>query len=245
MMNIAYKEWDSVFFGMHIGQLNLGEEEELNPVRFKEVVRDEGYDLVYVFRALHPLTLDLVRDAGLDLVDVQVTSVKKFVKEDYLHQPYAFRTALSPDELRQCHWLSETIAPVSRFRYERAIDPAVVRKLYRTWIDNTVNQSFADGLVLTADDSGLTGFCIVKTDDASRTGYLPLAGVNPLIKQRGIGRRLFEQAFGYWANEKDIDEIRGTSSLQNIDSSNFQIKMGLNRIEKINYVYHHRNHRQR
>jgi hypothetical protein len=56
----------------------------------------------------------------------------------------------------------------------------------------------------------------------------------------GIGKKLWSQSFAYWANEKDIELIKSPFSIQNLESFNFHLKMGFNKIEETKYIYHYR-----
>jgi len=52
---------------------------------------------------------------------------------------------------------------------------------------------------------------------------------------------LWEQSFGYWANESKIKICKVPFSIQNLESFNFHLKMGFNKTEEIKYIYHYRN----
>lgn len=65
--------------------------------------------------------------------------------------------------------------------------------------------------------------------------------MNPTYKAKGIGKKLWGQAYGYWAKEKEINYCKVPFSFQNVASLNFHLKMGFNKTEEINYIYHFRN----
>ena len=123
---------------------------------------------------------------------------------------------------------------------EAKIGPAKTRELYRKWIDNAINKSFADGLFLFKNDESVEGVSVIKTDEKNKIGYCSMNGVNANFKGHGIGKNLWQQACGYWATEKKITLCKVSFSLQNPESFNFHLRLGFNKIEEIKYIYHFR-----
>lgn len=240
-MIIEKLNWDSEFFGIKIGKVTIDEQEDFNPVKFKEQAKDEGYELIYVFKFQNMLSWEIVKKEELDLVDIQLTMTKKFNKEDYLDIPYDFRTELTKIEKKECYRIAEETSIVSRFYKEKKMGPIITKELYRKWIDNALNQSFADGIFLVKENDTVIGIHVIKTDIINKSGNCSIIGVAPNYQGRGIGNRLWNQSFGYWASEHDIDHCKVPFSLQNIGSFNFHLKMGFNKVDEIKYIYHYRN----
>lgn len=166
---------------------------------------------------------------------------KPFRKEEYINNDYSFRNALTQKELADCYEIAEQTAEVSRFYKEKKIGIENTKKLYRKWIDNAFSGVFSDGLFVSNDLNTTKGVHLIKTDRANNVGYFTLTGVNKNLKKSGIGRQLWEQSYGYFANETDIEIIKSPFSFLNTDSHNFHLKMGFNKIEEIKYIYHFRN----
>jgi len=240
-MKIDKLDWDSDFFGIKIGRLSVTNADDFDPLSFIDQVHDEKYDLVYVFKYQTMFGYDKITQAGLDLVDIQITMSKKINRYDYRDFPYDFRTGLTEKELAGCYHIAEETAIVSRFYTEKTIGPDKTRNLYRKWIDNAMKKSFSDGLFLTKEADSVTGIHLIKTDRQNNVGYFTLTGVDPDSKRMGIGRKLWEQSFGYFSNETEIEIIRSPFSFQNAESFNFHLKMGFNKLEEIKYIYHFRN----
>lgn len=233
--------WDSEFFNCKIGRIIIHDEKNFDPIKFKEQAIEENYELVYVFKYSEMLSWQKVIKADLDMVDIMLTMSKKFDKNEYMNMPYNLRTELNEKEIHECYYIAEQTSSVSRFYNEEKIGIEKTKALYRKWIDNAINASVADGLLLIKKENTVVGIHLIKTDEKYKTGYCSIIGVNPSFKGLGIGKNLWEQSYGYWANEKDIEQCKVPFSFQNAESFNFHLKMGFNKVEEIKYIYHYRN----
>jgi ribosomal protein S18 acetylase RimI-like enzyme len=240
-MNIQYLEWDSIFFGIKIGKLEIKEIEDFDYAKLKEEAFSENYKLIYVFVFGGILRSSPVQYHGLEMVDIMLTMSRKFNKEDYQSNNYNFKINLSYSELKDCYSIAEKTSVVSRFYKDELFGPDKTKALYRKWIDNALDQSFSDGIFLEMDSLNVSGIHLIKTDERNGVGYFTLTGVNPDYKRQGIGSKLWNQSFGYWANEKEIQQIKSPFSLLNQESFKYHLKMGFNSLEEVKYIYHFRN----
>lgn len=232
--------WDTNFFEINIGRLHIHDEHNFDPIKFNEEAID-NFDLVYVFSYQNMLPLSKVFLANLDLVDIIITMSMPFVKDNFTDNKFAFRTRLTKDEINECYEIAEEISVVSRFYNEPLIGPKKAKALYRKWIDNSLNNNFNDGILLAKSHEIITGIHVIKTDHNDQTGYCSLIGVKKDYIGKGIGKNLWEQANGYWTLNDKINRCKVPFSLKNIESFNFHLKIGFNKIEEIKYVYHFRN----
>lgn len=240
-MKIEKLNWDSKIFGIKIGKVNITQDHEFDWLSFKAAADTEKYELIYIFKFQNMLPQEIVLKAELDLVDIQLTMTKQFIKENYLNMPYDFRTELTEKEKEECYRVAEETSIVSRFYKEKKIGPIMTKKLYKKWIDNTLNKSFSDGLFLNKKSNSVSGIHLIKTDSVNKIGYFTLTGMNSKYKRMGIGTKLWMQSFAYWANESEIEIIRSPFSFQNSESFNFHLKMGFEKIEETKFIYHFRN----
>jgi len=240
-MLIEKLNWDSEFFRIKIGRLDIINENDFNQDLFIEQAIDDKFDLIYVFKYFSEFKFTAIKEADLELTDIQLTMSKKLKKENYLNYPYRFRTELSENELNESYSIARETSKVSRFYYEKSIEAEGAARLYKIWIDNTLNKTFSDGLFLEKQLNSVLGIHLVKTDISNKTGYFTLTGVKSENRGRGIGSKLWIQSFAYWANESQIEIIRSKFSLKNLESFNFHLKMGFNKTEEIKYIYHWRN----
>jgi dTDP-4-amino-4,6-dideoxy-D-galactose acyltransferase len=237
-MNIRKLDWDSEFFGMKIGKIVIDNDWDFDPVSFSQEAADEKYELVYIFKYQEMLPWDKVIKAKIELIDIQLTMVKKFNTAEYCNIPYEFRTVLTASERNECYKIAEEISVVSRFFKEERIGISKTKELYRKWIDNSLNHNFSDGLFLYKESESISGIHLIKTDNTNKIGYCTLIGVDQRHKKMGVGRKLWLQSFGFWANESNVENIKAPVSLQNPDSVNFHLRLGFSKIEETKFIYH-------
>ena len=234
-------EWDSIFFGINIGKLIIYDEEDFDPLLFIKEIEKCNFHLVYVFKFNKMLSHDNILKSKLKLVDIQPTMSMEFDRNAYRDVEYDLKNNLTLKEKDDSYKIAEDTAVVSRFYNESLIGKEKTRELYRKWIDNALNKSFSDGLFFEKELDKVSGIHIIKTDKINKTGFFTLTGVNSDYKRMGIGRRLWLQSFGYWANESEIELVKSPFSFQNSESLNFHLKMGFNKVEEIKYIYHYNN----
>ncbi len=237
--NIEYLEWDSLFFGIKIGKLIINDEKDFDPLVFKDYVKNNNFSLVYVFKKDRMLSAENIFKSELRLVDIQPTMSMKFDREAYKGVDYKLYNALENKELQDSYKIAEQTAAVSRFYNEISIGSDKTKLLYRKWVDNALNQSFSDGVFLEKQLDNITGIHIIKTDLVNKIGHFTLTGVNSDYKRQGIGRKLWLQSFGYWANESDVEIVKSPFSFQNLDSLNFHLGLGFTKVDEVKYIYHY------
>lgn len=240
-MKIEQLKWDSEFFGKNIGKLEITDGNDVDPILLRTEIEVNNYDLVYIFKYNKMLSNTCLAKANLELMDIQLTMSKVFNSQEYLKYPYHLRNTISEKELYECYSIAEQTSIVSRFYNEPLIGDEMTKTLYRKWIDNSLNHEFSNGLFLHKELDQTTGIHLIKTNQDTKTGQCSLIGVSQNGKRKGVGRNLWEQAYGYWANETNIETCKVPFSLQNKESFNFHLKMGFNKIEEIKYIYHYRN----
>lgn len=239
MSLIEKLEWDSHFFDINIGKSVIDDEKKFDPIKFCEEAKEE-YDLVYVFSCQNMISSQKAFDAKLDLVDIMITMSMPFDANNYTYSGCDFKTKLTEDEIRECYEIAEQTSVVSRFHREPLIGPEKAKTLYRKWIDNSLNSSFNDGILVTRSEEIITGLHVIRTDHIEQTGLCSLIGVHNNYKGRGIGKSLWKQAFAYWKQYNNINKCKVPFSIRNIESFNFHLKIGFNKIEEIKYIYHYR-----
>lgn len=239
-MNVELLEWDTDYFGIKTGKVEIMDESFFHPESFKEMALDENYELIYVFKYGGMLSWEKAIKANIELMDIMLTMSMKFDKNKYLNLPYTLRNELAPKELEECYRIAEQVSIVSRFYNERLVGPTKTRSLYRKWIDNTINRTFSDGIFINTENDIVNGIHIIKTDRISKVGYFTLTGADINSKGKGIGTSLWLQSFSYWANNEDIKTIKSPFSFKNIESFGFHLKNGFTKIEEVKYIYHYR-----
>jgi len=240
MSSIENLVWDSAFFKKRIGRLILKNAEEFDTEQFWRNAQND-YDLVYVISNYKLIQSNSLCKFNLDLIDILITMSLPLSKVILEESKYCFRTELSEEEINDCYKIAEQTSMVSRFNNEPLIGSDLTKKLYRKWIDNALNQSFCDGLFIEKINRKIIGIHLIKTIPDCKTGFCFLIGVDNDYRRMGIGRKLWNQAFAYWADLGTISKVQVPFSLQNIESVDFHLKLGFKKVEEIRYIYHFRN----
>jgi dTDP-4-amino-4,6-dideoxy-D-galactose acyltransferase len=236
-LEIETLNWDSGFFGIKIGKVYMND--SFNFAAFREAARKNQFDLVYVFREIKSTSIEVVLPSDFHLIDILVTMTLD-INIEAEQVPVDFNTSLSPGELGECYEIAESIAKVSRFYREPLIGKEKALKLYRKWVDNSLNGSFCDGVIVNRSEGHIRGIHLIKTDPVNHTGTCSLIGTHPFNKGAGIGRDLWKQAFSYWIKKNNVTLCRVPFSLENMESFNFHLRIGFNNVESIRYIYHYR-----
>jgi len=233
--------WDSDFFNLNIGKCDLIN--KVAPSDFYNKAREDNYDLIYLInhdKVLSGLEIKLYDVYLMECMIIASIPSPNSVISPIMSPTYAnnFTTieSLTPTELIECYNIAEQISSVSRFNNDKLIGINKTKELYRKWLDtfNMPNHN----LFIEKKDDKIIGMLLIKTDVENKTGEITLIGVDNNLKRGGIGNKLMNQAFAFWAT-KNVTTIKTTYSLQNKPSVNFHNKLGFTKIEDIKFIYHY------
>ncbi len=236
-IKIIFLPWDSKFFGIKVGKIDFSSaENKLVFKKFEELIRQSGYDLIYIYSDISLRPFSCWKNMDSELVDTQV--YLKMIMPKVQLSEYELVTndnLLNYAKIDGLYKISDDIVPASRFSYDPKISKKRVIELYRKMIQNSLNCSFGDGLILEIGyDREIKGLFVLGT--GKNIGKELLIGVKKSYRGKGIGRILFNRGLNYW-KDKGVREIRTVVSAKNLNSLNFHLKLGYN-ISKIKKVYH-------
>lgn len=172
--------WDSDFFGYEVGRIKVSDE-QLERAAIEHEAAD--FSLVYV---LSNGPID-----GLDLFDVKVMLERHMKPEEHFapRVPVEQFTGAADAELYR---LALESGVHSRFRVDPGFRKNEFERLYRRWLDNSLER--AGELVLVArDTAGLTGF--VSLAHAVGASTIGLIAVDERARGKGVGSALLEACF--------------------------------------------------
>lgn len=239
-MNIKKLDWDSRFFGIKVGKIDISVKDTFDYVGFESQALSENYRLIYVIKQDEILPGDFTVKGNFKLMDIQLVASRQISIKETFRQPYKLRTLLNEKELKECYEIAEQVSEVSRFNYEPLIGPQKTREMYRKWVDNAIDSSFNDGILLYKEKNKVIGLHIIRSDQKTGIGYCSLIGVDRDHKRMNVGNKLWDMAISYWAYERGFDKFVVPFSLQNLSSFNFHLKLGFNKIQEVKYIYHYK-----
>jgi dTDP-4-amino-4,6-dideoxy-D-galactose acyltransferase len=230
--------WDSDFFRLNIGKVIINNNDSFDVDSFRIEAKKDKYDLVYIFKYGNKLNEQCINYGDIELIDIMLSMSKILDKKISTNVDFDFRNTLSNQELKECVEIAEQAAKASRFYKDPLIGYENAKMLYRKWLDNALNKIYADGVLLYKIDNKVRGLHIIKTDSINKIGYCSLIAVDEEMKSIGIGRKLWDSAFSFWNTKHEINKCIVPFSLENIDSFNFHLKIGFNKVEETKFIYH-------
>lgn len=150
--------WDSSFFGVGIGQVDL---DEVPPERLGDVdaeARELGLDCVYgKLDPSRPTDIVAVQKAGFDLVEVGI----RFRRPAVPFTPRPTRSVVrrgTVEDLERMDQVIEPLVPWSRYAVDPRFGPDAARRLFHAWVERAATcTDDTHMLAVTEDEDGITG----------------------------------------------------------------------------------------
>lgn len=130
--------------------------------------------------------------------------------------------------------LAKVIGSTSRYFHDKNIPKSRAHRLYVKWIENSLDDNYADESFCLLLKNKLIGLATVKIKDGD--GFIDLLGVNRAYQNMGLGSILARRAVNYLKNQK-INDIFVITEGENLAANIFYQKRGFI-INKIELVYH-------
>jgi dTDP-4-amino-4,6-dideoxy-D-galactose acyltransferase len=217
-MSIILLEWDTKFFNKKIGRLNIGSESIFN---YLNQLND--FDIVYVFSNFE-ISIDAL------LMDIKVTYSKSVENVPTKNEIVLFDIDKHDyDQLLELAYLSGFD---SRFLKDSSFGEIEFKRLYKQWIDNSINDK--DTLVLISqNDKSIEGFVTVKKYHTY--AQIGLIAVNPSIQGKGIGGNLIHAVENHL---KISFKLIVATQETNVGACKFYENLGFT-LENKEYIYHY------
>ena len=225
-MRVKPLSWDSAFFNLKIGELQLQQDAIAPKI-------DEDFDLVYI-KSSEEITLDLPNYSA-KYSEVKVVFEKKGITANTKLSPSIFdvlQTEFNLDDLYQLAFVSGTY---SRFAMDPLFTEAHFRKLYSTWIDNSINGTFADGFLVDYTQKEMRGLATYQIKDDK--AVIGLIATSPKHQGLGIGTQLIHGVESRLI-ANGITTLQIPTQLKNEGACYFYKKLGYSPIETT-YLKHY------
>lgn len=213
-------EWDSQFFSLNVGEWKGG-----------AGVLAEAFDVIYVKSAdsISPEIEGYERIFGERKV-----VFAKTLSEDGDISPNV-RKVDKNDDINNLYSLAYESGKHSRFRLDERFGIDSFKKLYRAWIDNSLNGRFADEVLVYNEDDTVEGLVTYKVSRNLAT--IGLIAVSPYKQGKGIGKKLL-QAVEQRLVQDGIYELRIPTQLENEAACAFYTKLGYT-IAETTHIMHY------
>lgn len=234
---IEYLSWDSDFFGMKVGRVQIADliENNIPPSIFTAFLQQEFYKLVYLSSNYNDADCaTYAKGISAKLVDSKVVWTKKVSS--------APRPLGHPDiksikgENCSCELLHLAFqsGEYSRFKTDRNFESGAFERLYQTWIEKSLDGILADEVFAYTVDKKHVGLITVKKDKLDIE--IGLLAVDVRHRQKEIGRNLMSMVELYCI-EAGFNSIKVATQLQNETACEFY-KRNKYSIKSIENIYH-------
>ena len=220
-MKIQKLEWDSKFFNRRIGKLNLSQPKGCVLDEIKAYLLDTDFELIYVFSESK---IDNIE--AIDKKVIYINTTPKTADNDRSIIDFSG----NPDIL---YHLAFQAGHKSRFKIDRNLANGDFERLYRLWVDNSINKSFADYIKVYIADNKPIGFITAKRHSDKIS--IGLIAVDYNSRGLGIGKKLMISIMNIAAQEHIPVEV--ATQADNVGACRFYESLGFT-IQDTSYVYH-------
>ena len=213
-------DWDSEFFGIEVGKIVDSP--------FSDVMNINQFDFLYVFNGKES-------DTGApNFLKSYEGFHRVYQKMDLTFQEVVFpevHSARNLDfNLDDLYTLAFISGSQSRYNRDAQIPSGNFKLLYKTWIDNSLNKTFAEDVLLYIENKKIEGFITYKNHN--KYSKIGLFAVNAGKQGKGIGKKLLKTVENKLAI-LNISELRIPTQQENKQACAFYEKMGY----KLNDTY--------
>jgi len=224
----GYLEWDSKFFNKQIAFIDGFKATDRQISEEIDSFLRCGTDCIYLFtrRAVDLPGYDIILADKKRVYVLNRPAYKELSYDPYISQP------IYSGEPSELYDLAIQSGEHSRFRIDPHFSDDEFSNLYKKWIDNSVNEGFAD-FVLVALDPDPQGFITAKIKEGKVS--IGLFATDRKHRSKGIGSRLIKEIINIAAKRGLKVEV--VTQADNKTACDFYERRGF-RMSDEQYVYH-------
>jgi dTDP-4-amino-4,6-dideoxy-D-galactose acyltransferase len=229
---IQHLEWDSEFWGIKTGRLDL-KEEFFIPANLKE------FEFIYIFsdRILNEGELSQF-NGQIHLADEKRVYLKMLTRKTGLPNSNIISFSAERAIPQQLYDLAIQSGHYSRFYLDPNLPAEGFEKLYCTWLERSVSRAIAEEVYFYETENVIRGFITLGLKNARPD--IGLVAVDAESRSMGIGTYLLE-ASEFWAfNHVKEKYIQVVTQAANKGACNFYERNGYS-VDTLTYIYHYWN----
>ena len=229
-MNIQTLDWDSDFFGLHIGRAEIETSAEAKELALMYDALCKEFDLIYVFDENH---IGFAAN-GAKLVDEKVLYSKTCEHRKAFADIMMYKKDRPEASLYHLAYVS---GGYSRFKLDDRLPNGSFEKLYNRWIENACPQEGTNKQIFVFCPDGIAKGMITVDYNESGLAHIGLVSVDTDCQHSGIGTKIMSTIEEYLYRLGTINSIEVPTQKANIDACRWYEKNGF-RIEKVTDIYH-------
>ena len=234
---ITYLDWDSTFFGFKIGYIDLTEKFHFSIEEIINDINKSDFKLIYIYSNISQEIKINSNDIDLNLVDTQLL-LSMNIPDNIPATSYQIIDYKNKNDYKKIIGnlfnIAKDISVYSRFYNDKKISKSKVRDLYVEMVQNSINDSYGNGILFELLDNKIVGLFSISIKESGAKELL--IGTEKGLRGKGIGRNIFLKALNF-CKDNGVKKITTIVSARNIDSANFHFKLGYN-LYTIRNVYH-------
>lgn len=228
-MEIRTLQWDSDFFGLHIGRVDLLTAEDAIGLKRQRENLKHQFDLLYIF--------DL-NDVGFEadgarLVDEKILYSKPCEPRKQFPEILLYKAAQPNEDLYRLALVS---GGYSRFKLDERLPKGSYDRLYTRWIENACPKEGTNKQILIFTNAQRVAKGMITIDHTGELGHIGLVAVDTDVQHQGIGGKIMSTLDGYLF-EKGVKMLEVPTQKANSDACRWYEKNGFT-IQSIIPIYH-------
>ncbi|GAB3993205.1 hypothetical protein GCM10028807_27880 [Spirosoma daeguense] len=235
MATVEHLNWDSDFFGKKIGKCELRTSGDIQvSVTLLSEAQKQDYALVYLFAPENislPETIHSLFDARL--VDTRLIYTLETDQSMRVSDPNVF-SLQATDDKNKLYELAYQSGHYSRFKQDSNFSEADFKRLYRNWMDKSLEGQLADEVFVYKHEEAILGMITVKiSGDIGTPGIL---ATDQDHRGKGIGTAYFNHMLAYLHN-KGVSRMNVVTQKANRQACQFYEKINCQQLSATD-IYH-------
>lgn len=222
-------QWDSDFFGLRIGRIDIVSNERWQMLLQEASSLQMHYDLIYVFSEQElPTDSNKVR-----LVDTKTIYAKSI--DSSVIMPATIERYQVPTPNADLYRLALVSGIYSRFRIDDSLPIDAYERMYRCWMERSLDGSMADVVLVHRTDTQIDGMITLKIE--ANVAHIGLVAVDEGSQGKGIGTMLINAVEVYLRTNTIVRKLKVATQWANKPACHLYEKNGFVVEEKSN-IYH-------
>lgn len=229
LMEIRSLPWDSDFFGLRIGRVDLQTAEDAIELTKKQENLKLQFDLLYIF---DPNNVGFSAN-GARLMDEKILYSKPCEPRKQFPKISFYKAAQPNEDLYRLALIS---GGYSRFKLDERLPKGSYERLYSRWIENACPKEGTNKQILIYQDAQGTAKGMITIDHTGELGHIGLVAVDTDAQHQGVGGKIMSTLDGYLF-ERGIKTLEVPTQKANTDACRWYEKNGFT-IQSITPIYH-------
>lgn len=227
-MEIRKLDWDSEFFGLQIGRVDLQTLDDAVDLALMHYDLKYQYDLLYVF-SKDGLSFDAI---GAELVDEKILYSK--ICEEREKYPDVMLYGL-PEPTEPMYNLAMVSGEFSRFKLDKRFPADSYERMYRRWIENACPSAESNKQIFAYVPEGIDQG-MITVDYKGDHAQIGLVAVDPKYQHQGVGTKIMSTSETYLFDRR-VFSIEVATQKANVDACRWYEKNGYI-VQSIIPIYH-------